>query len=148
MGTTQFLVAESPLRMMKNNFSFMLKALFVLKILKGLYWPACIVGKRLDQKAKVNFKICDVINWQKNDYNTYIAQWNTGNQTMKFSEPIEYNMTNIFLQKAYRKRGEKTSSRPFFVFIKLYLNSKQMVCPLVLIYFSRPGLGHTLKKTV
>ena len=33
---------------MKNAFYFMLQTLFVLKI---------FVGKRLDQKAKVNFKI-------------------------------------------------------------------------------------------
>ena len=28
------------------------------------------VGKRLDKKAKVNFEIYDVTNWEANDYNT------------------------------------------------------------------------------
>ena len=32
LGLRQFLVAESPLKMIKNAFYFMLKALFVLKI--------------------------------------------------------------------------------------------------------------------
>ena len=38
-----------------------------------------------------------------------------GNQTMKFSQVIEYNKINIFLKKSCRKRGRETSSRPFFV---------------------------------
>ena len=31
------------------------------------------VGKRLDKKAKVIFKIYNVINWETNNYNTHIA---------------------------------------------------------------------------
>ena len=34
LGLRQFLTTESPLNMMKNNFYFILKALFVLKIFK------------------------------------------------------------------------------------------------------------------
>ena len=38
-GLRQFLVTESPLRLMKNAFYFLtLKALFVLKIFKFLFW--------------------------------------------------------------------------------------------------------------
>ena len=33
------------------------------------------VGKRLDKKAKANFKIHAVINWETNNYNTRIAQY-------------------------------------------------------------------------
>ena len=33
------------------------------------------VGKRCDKKAKVNFKIYDVINWKTTNYNTHIAQY-------------------------------------------------------------------------
>ena len=33
------------------------------------------VGKRLDNKAKVTFKIYDVQNWKTSNYNTYIAQY-------------------------------------------------------------------------
>ena len=37
-GLRQFLTTESPLKMMKNAFYFMLKAFFVLKIFTFLYW--------------------------------------------------------------------------------------------------------------
>ena len=37
-GLRQFLITESPLKMMKNAFYFTLKALFVLKIFKFLSW--------------------------------------------------------------------------------------------------------------
>ena len=33
------------------------------------------VGKRLDKKAKFNFKVYDITNWQTNNYNTRIAQY-------------------------------------------------------------------------
>ena len=32
------------------------------------------IGKRLDKKAKANFKIYDVTDWTRNNYNRYIAQ--------------------------------------------------------------------------
>ena len=34
------------------------------------------------------------------------------NQAMKFSQLIEYNKRNIFLQKLHGKWGRETSSRP------------------------------------
>ena len=37
-----------------------------------------------------------------------------GSQTMKFSQLIEYNMKNIFLEKSYTKCGEETIPRSFF----------------------------------
>ena len=37
-GLRQFLATESPLKMMENTFHFTLKALFILKISKFLYW--------------------------------------------------------------------------------------------------------------
>ena len=33
------------------------------------------VEKRLDKKAKVNFTIYNVINWETNNYNTLAAQY-------------------------------------------------------------------------
>ena len=41
------------------------------------------------------------------------------NQTMKFGQLIEYN-NNTFLQKSCRKWGRETSSRSFFVFLKMF----------------------------
>ena len=39
-----------------------------------------------------------------------------GNQTMKFSQLIEYSIGNIFLQKLYGKLGREASSRPLLIF--------------------------------
>ena len=38
---------------------------------------------------------------------------------MKFGQVLEYKR-NIFIQKSFRKRATKTSSRPLFVFKALY----------------------------
>ena len=48
---------------MKNAFYFILKALFVLKILTFLSLPFAHVEKQLGLKDKVNFKIYDVTTW-------------------------------------------------------------------------------------
>ena len=60
---------------MKNAFYSNSKALFVLKIFKCLPWLFGHVGKRLNKKDTVNFKIHDTINWEINNYNTHIAQY-------------------------------------------------------------------------
>ena len=46
----QYLAIESPLKMMKNAFYFILKALFFLQIFKFLSWLFGHVAKRLDKK--------------------------------------------------------------------------------------------------
>ena len=53
----------------------MLQVLFVLKILKFLSRPFSNVGKRLDKKAKVNFKIYDTTDWETNNSNTHNTQF-------------------------------------------------------------------------
>ena len=75
MGVRQFLRNESCLKIMKNAFYFMLKALFVLEIFTFLSWLFGYVEKRLDKKAMVNFKIYDVKDWTTNNRNTYITQY-------------------------------------------------------------------------
>ena len=55
---------ESHFKKIKDVFCFILKALFVLKIfnfLSLLFWAGHI-GKQVDKKVKVNFKIFDVTN--------------------------------------------------------------------------------------
>ena len=42
-----------------------------------------------------------------------------GNQTMKYSQLIEYNMRNIFLDKSYTECGGESSPRPFSEKLKL-----------------------------
>ena len=39
-----------------------------------------------------------------------------GNQVKKFSQLIEYNVRNTFLQKSYRERNREASFRHLFVF--------------------------------
>ena len=50
LGLRQFLANENSLKMMRNAFYFMLKALFVLKIFTILSWRFGYVEKRLDKK--------------------------------------------------------------------------------------------------
>ena len=71
----QFLTTESPFKMMKNAFYFMLKALFVLQIFKFLSWLFGYVEKRYDKKVNLNPKIYDVADWTTGNYNTHIAQY-------------------------------------------------------------------------
>ena len=71
----QFLAAKSPLKVMKNAFYFISKAIFVLKLFTFLYWLLGHVAKRLDMKDKVNFKFYDVTAWLTNDGITHTAQY-------------------------------------------------------------------------
>ena len=64
---------ESPLKMMKNAFYFMLKALLFLEIFTFLYWLFGYVEKRLDKKATVNFNIYDITDYTTINCNTHIA---------------------------------------------------------------------------
>ena len=59
----RFLTTESPLKIMKNAFYVTLKILFVLKVFKCLSLLFDHVGKRLDWKDKVNFKIDEIVAW-------------------------------------------------------------------------------------
>ena len=60
-GLKHFLPTQNPSKMIKNHFHFTLKAIFILKTIKFLSWLFANVGKRRNKKAKVNFKIYDVI---------------------------------------------------------------------------------------
>ena len=70
----QFLAIESPLKMMKNTFDFISKALFFLKIFNVLSWLFGHVAKRLYKKNKVNFNIYEVTAWLTNNRYTHIAK--------------------------------------------------------------------------
>ena len=56
------------------------------------------VGKRFDKKAKESFKIDDVTS-----SNIANISKSKDNQTIKFSQLVEYNMRHIFLQISCRK---------------------------------------------
>ena len=93
----------------------MFNAVFGLEIFTFLPWLLGYVEKQLDKKAMANFKIYDIKNWAKNNYNTHIAQISRSksNQTMKSGQSVEYNMRNIFLEKSYSKWGGEAIRRPF-----------------------------------
>ena len=80
------------------------------------------MGRRLDKKARVNFKIYDATNQETNNYNTHIAR---RNQTMKLGQLIEYNMENIFLEKSYAKCGGEITPKPFSQKSKLSISLDQ-----------------------
>ena len=62
------------------------------------------VGKRLDNKAMVDFKIYDVTGWETNNWNSHIAYY----LKKKCSQTIK----SIFLENTYTKRAGETSPRP------------------------------------
>ena len=73
------------------------------------------VGKRLDKKVQVNFKIYDVTNWEKIITIQILPNISRSkrNQTNKCVPLIEYNMRNIAVTKPYIQFGGKTSTQPF-----------------------------------
>ena len=103
-GLRQFLATESPLKMMKNAFYFIIKALFVLKIFKFLSWLFDHVSKQLGYGHKVNFKFYDVTAWLT--MIIYILPNISrckDNKTREFGQLIECNIRNIFLEKSNTK---------------------------------------------
>ena len=144
-GLRKILADESRLNMMKNIFYFMLKALFIVKILNILSWLFGQVGKRLDKKAKVLWPYGQTN--RSLQYACCALFQEVGNQAVKFAQLIECNVRNIFLQKSYRRWGREASFRLIFVFRKVYIRSKtqdqsKWSAPL----FCGPPLGHTIKK--
>ena len=63
------------LKWWKVFFYFTLKAPFFLEMFIFLPWHFGYVETRLDRKAMVDFKIYDVADWTKYNYNTYIIQY-------------------------------------------------------------------------
>ena len=57
LGQRQYLAVEDLLKLRKNAFYVTLKALFVLKIFEVLSRLFSHVGKRLDKRTKVRFKV-------------------------------------------------------------------------------------------
>ena len=84
----------------------MLKAVFVLEIFTFL---SCFFDYVEIQLGKSKF-MASQSEQQKMTIHTFSnISRGKGNQTMKFGQLIEYNMTNIFLEKSYTKFSEETS---------------------------------------
>ena len=135
---------ESPLKMMKNAFYFILKALSILKIFKflsrhlGHVWKTAWLNRlRLISKfmtSQPGFQTIPILILLN------ISQ-SKGSQTMKFGQLTEYNKRNIFLQVLCRKWGKETSSRPLYFLEKLNMTLKQVVCSFVSICFDSAQLA-------
>ena len=54
---------------------------------------------------------------------------------MKFSQLIEYNMRNIFLEKSYRECGGETGPRPFSKKLKLSICLNQYSKVLYILFW-------------
>ena len=60
---------------------------------------------------------------------------------MKFGQLIEYNMSNIFLEKSYTKCGGETSPRPFYEKLKLSISLDQLFKFLYRLFLLYAMLG-------
>ena len=116
---------ESPSKVMKNPFYFILKALLVLKIFKILFdflvryknvliRKVTLISKFMtSQPGKQTIVILILPN---------VSIWKSkGNQTIKFGHLIEYYMRNIFIKKC----GEGTIARSFSKKSKLSISLDQ-----------------------
>ena len=64
---------------------------------------------------------------------------------MKFGQLIEYNKRNIYLQILWRKWSRKTSSGPFFIFLKSSTWGESKWSAAYFQYISMPSTCHTIK---
>ena len=86
----RYLSIYSPLAMIKNVFYLMFKALFVVKVFTFLSWLFGYIGKRLDKKTMINFKIYELTDWTGNNYNTHISQY------LKYNTHIAQYLNNDY----------------------------------------------------
>ena len=101
---------ESPWKMMKSAFYFMVKALRSqeISIFVLTFW-----SYRKTAWSKVNLKIYDITSWLTTTIHILLnISRSQGNQAIKFGQLIEYNKINIFLENSCRKWGKQASSRP------------------------------------
>ena len=93
-------------KLMKIVFYFTYIVLFVLKIF--IFFCSDffdLVGKWLDKKAKVNFKICDVRTCETNKCNTLLPNISISkdNQKMKFLENHTQNLVEKLVPDLFLK---------------------------------------------
>ena len=106
---------ENPLKIMKNTFYFILKALFVFKISKILSWKIRLTSEFMMSRPDLQTIATHIL--------LNISR-SKDNQTMKLGQLIEYNKRNNFLQALYKKWGRETGSRPHLIFWKSLMSGK------------------------
>ena len=136
---------ESPIKMMKNVFHFILKAFFRSQDIQFFvltFWPFRKDG--LIRKVRL---ISNFMTLQPGQQTITIQKLRNiprskSKQATKFRLVIEDYKRNIFLQKSCRKWAKETSFRPlFFKKIKALYEIKQVVFTLVSVYFNSPQLA-------
>ena len=108
---------ESPLKMMKNDFYFILKFFFVLNIFKSLSW---LIWSCRKKGLIGNIRLISRL-WHRNFMTsqlqyTYSPVSHEAKATRQWNLVSQYNLKNIFLQKSCRKWDREASSRFIFVF--------------------------------
>ena len=96
---------------------FHLKSFFVVKIFKFWWWLFGHVEKTdwlQRENSLQNWWSQSLVYKQLLQPNCPIPQKSQETQTIKFSQLLQYNKTNIFLQKLCTKLGKETSSRPLY----------------------------------
>ena len=106
-------------------FMFYLKNSFRFWVISMSFWISDHVGKWLDKKAKVNFKIYDKLD-KPNTMNILpdISR-RKGNQIIKYGQLIEHNIRIIFLEKSCTRYVGETSPRSFSRKSKLSISLEQ-----------------------
>ena len=111
-----------PIRSLKllHRYDYTLKARFVLKIFNFCLEFFVMQKNGLIRKIRIISKFMAV-----NKELKYVYWPNLKKQGQSDNEIIEYNMTNIFIEKSYRKCGGETISRPFAKKSKLSISLDQ-----------------------
>ena len=128
-GLRQYLAAESPLKMMKNDL-YSRQKVFSFSRYLSFCFDFFVNGLIRKIRLISNF-MASHPEWKTIVIHIMTIIWRIkGNQTITFGQLIGYNLRNIFLEKPYTKCGGETSPRPFFEKLKftISLNQKSKVC--------------------
>ena len=127
-GLRQLLSNDSPLKLMKNVFYFMLIAIFVLEIFTFLSWLFGYVKIGMMKKLRLISKFMTSQTGQQIIPIHIFPNISRGksNQEIKFVQLIEHNMRNNFLQKSCRKWSSGTSAISLFFIYKVKPSAKHL----------------------
>ena len=122
-GLKQLLTTDSPLKLMKNAFYFMLIAIFVLEIFTFLPWLFGYVKIGMIKKLRLVSKFMSSQTGQQIIPIHILSNISRGkgNQEISFGQLIKHNIRNKFLQQSCRKWSSGTSARSLFFKKELYI---------------------------
>ena len=134
------MITESPLKMMKNAFYFILKALFVEKIFKFFamtFW-SCRKNGSIRKVRLISKSLTSRRGKQTIEVHILSNFWRSkGNQAMNFGQLIGYNMRNIFVETSWAKCAGETIPRPYLRNQNLtYLDQKCKVLNSLFLLFA------------